>query len=133
MAIKMVISKPGYNALTETDPKNFIFDSNLNHLKTAGSGTVLLGASAGGTSATTVNHSLGYPPLVLAYYRNTSTNTDRWFITTTIFPSTGISRLSTNDSIACFSGSANIGFLYYNTAGSSGTVEILYEYFYEGL
>lgn len=128
----MAISKPGFDVLTETDPQNFIFDSELNHLKTAGYGTVTLTAGSAGTQVQTVAHSLGYQPLVLAYYHNTVTNSDRWFITTTIFPSTGISRLSTNDSVAAFAGTGSIGFLYKNQAGSAGTVELLYEYFYEG-
>ena len=130
--IGMFITKPGFDVLYEVNPKNMIFDSDFNHLKTAGYGTVNLSAAAGGTQVQTVNHSLGYQPLVLSYYRNTSTNPDRWMITTTIFPSTGISRVVTNDSVAAFAGTATVGFLYKNNAGSAGTVELLYEYFYEG-
>lgn len=127
----MLITKPGFDVLTETDPKNMIFDSDLNHLKTAGYGTLVGTATAGGTTVVSVGHLLGYQPLVLAYYHNLGTP-DRWFQTTSIFPSTGITRLSTNDSVATFSGTSSIGFFYKNQAGVAGTVEILYEYFYEG-
>jgi len=134
MAYKMLISKPGIDALgtAAQDPQNLILDSELNHIKTAGSGTVTLSASAGGTQLSTVNHSLTYQPLVLAYYHNVATNSDRWLITSSVIPSTGISRIASNDSVACLSGTASIGFLYKNQSGSAGTVELLYEYFYEG-
>lgn len=134
MTYGLFISKPGIDVLGTAgqDPKNLIFDSGLNHLKTAGFGTVTLSASAGGTQQQTVSHALGYQPLVVAYYHNIATNPDRWLITTSIFPSTGISRIASNDSVACLSGTAAIGFLYKNQAGAAGTVELLYEYFYEG-
>ncbi len=134
MGYGLLISKPGIDVLgtLAQDQKNLIFDYNLNHLKTAGYGTVTLSASAGGTQLQTVGHSLEYQPLVVAYYHNTTTNPDRWLITTSVVPNTGISRIASDDSVACLSGTASIGFLYKNQAGAAGTVELLYEYFYEG-
>lgn len=66
MAQKIVITKPGFNALTETDPKNMIFTSELASLKYYSEGSVDV---SGGDGVTTVEvtHTLGYIPFFASY------------------------------------------------------------------
>lgn len=60
MATTFRVSKPGYNALTDTDPNNFAIyadaDDVLIKELARGSGTLALGSSV------TINHNLGYIP-----------------------------------------------------------------------
>ena len=64
------VSKSGFNVLTETDPRNIIFDSTFNILKVYATGTVEVDVDDGNYSGyADVAHSLGYPPMVsLALY-----------------------------------------------------------------
>lgn len=59
------VSKPTFNALTETDPNNYIFLSNLNTLKYYTSGDQSISITGDGTlksTEVTIAHSLGYVP-----------------------------------------------------------------------
>lgn len=65
------VGKPGVNVITNTDPSQFIFNSNQNTFKITQSGTYTFNTNAV-TSATdsqgaTIPHGLGYVPIIIAY------------------------------------------------------------------
>ena len=67
MATKLAISKSGFNVLTETNPKNFIFSSDYGTLKyhTKTTLNVSFDADAGIVAGqATYTHNLGYYPYV---------------------------------------------------------------------
>ena len=66
MAEKLIISKPGYNATTESTSDNLIFSSDYDTLKYYASGTIDLIIS-GADAETSVSHNLGYIPFFVAY------------------------------------------------------------------
>lgn len=72
MAYKIVISKVGYNVLTETDPNNLIFSSDYNTLKYYASGLLNLTFTGNGAidQSTYVTHNLGYEPYFEAYVKD---------------------------------------------------------------
>ncbi len=68
MSNKLIITKPGFNALTETDPNNLIFSSDYNTLKYDISGSANVNWTDNGTIyTTTVAHNLGYIPFFVAF------------------------------------------------------------------
>jgi hypothetical protein len=71
--MKLIVAKPGYNALTETDPDNLIFSSDYNTFKyyLNGSFTVYIPASASviAQENVIVTHGLGYIPFFVAYMK----------------------------------------------------------------
>lgn len=76
MTEKIVISKPGFNVLTETDPNNIIFSSDFNTLKYYASGTVTVNWVDDGTVYTVqVVHNLGYIPFFIAFVREGGSTT----------------------------------------------------------
>jgi hypothetical protein len=66
MSQKIVITKPTYNALTETDPRNIIFSSDYDNLKYYASGNTTVNGAYGVTTVE-VSHNLGYIPFFVAY------------------------------------------------------------------
>lgn len=130
MAIKIIITKAGYNALTETDPRNLIFDSSLNYLKTAGSGSITKTLSGNSTDSQSVAHGLGYYPLVSGFYRNTSDG--NWFIIMSTPAATVLSRPLTDLNVGVGVTTSNLVFYFINDNASSREIEVQYEYFYEG-
>lgn len=124
------ITKAGFNVLTETDPKNMIFDSTVNHAKTAQDGSFTQAVSSFSNTEVTVNHSLGIRPLALAYWRNTA-NSD-WFIPMST-PEVTTTRLSTGSlNVEIYVTTTQVKFNLINESGSSKTFEVQYEIFYEG-
>lgn len=79
----MKLSKPTFNALTETDPDNLVFSSEYNTLKYYVSGTVQLSVSAA-DAETNVTHGLGYVPFFLVYYKHPAFTT-RFSMTPDVF------------------------------------------------
>lgn len=69
------ITKPGYNALTETNDRNLIMTSKRNCLKEFLSGTVNIVTDGSGSGSVSVNHNLGYFPL---YYAFSKYDDDTW-------------------------------------------------------
>ncbi len=67
MAHKIVVSKPGYDADTETDPNNLIYSSDYDSLKYYASGEVEIDMSTSENIEVTVVHNLGYVPFFVAY------------------------------------------------------------------
>jgi hypothetical protein len=129
MAQVIIITKPGYDALTETDAKNFIFDSRLNHLKTGKYGTVEITVNASSAASTSVVHGLGNRPLCLAYFRDKSDV--KWFVPMTQMESTN-TRKSTLLNVEVYVTDTRVYFNAINRTASQKTVEIMYEAFYEG-
>ena len=130
MAIVIKITKPTYNVLTETNPRNFIFDSTLNHLKTSSSGSFERTVTAGNSTTVYIAHGLGYKPLVLAYFR--STTNSNWFITMTQIEPTN-SRRGINCNVELYIDSTNVYFKINNyDASVTFTIEVQYEIFFEG-
>jgi len=130
MAQKIVITKATFNALTETDPKNFIFTSDLNHLKTKITGSFTQAINAGATYTKTEAHGLGaVNPLCMAYFRNTATS--NWLIVLTEFGLSGQDRKSTEFSVEIYTDTTNIYIKVYNNYATQQTIEVQYEIFYE--
>lgn len=73
MPQKIVISKPGYDALTETDPNNLIFSSDYNTLKYFTSGSITLDISVGDISlydeVDIVQHGLDFNPFFQVFVK----------------------------------------------------------------
>lgn len=74
---KIVISKPGFNVLTETNPNNLIFSSDYNTFKYGVSGTVTIDSSnlislEDGiyTYRVKVDFNAGFDPAIFAYARH---------------------------------------------------------------
>ena len=66
MSQKLLISKSGYNVLTETDQRNLVFTSDLGSLKYYAEGSSGVSGGAGYTTVE-ITHSLGYIPFFTAY------------------------------------------------------------------
>ena len=129
MSYGIRISKAGYDVIQETDPKNMIFDSDLNHLKTAGSGTLTKTVSAGSSSITEVAHTLGVRPLVLAYFHKATIN--KWYICMAQ-PETTQTRQYELFNVEVYVTTTKVIFNFINSSASSVDFELKYEYFYEG-
>ena len=129
MSYGIRVSKAGYDVVQETDPKNMIFDSDFNHLKTAGNGTLTKTVSSSSSSTTNVAHSLGVRPLVLAYFREASDT--KWYVCMAQ-PETTQTRQYENYNVEVYVTTTNVTFNFVNSSGSSVDFELKYEYFYEG-
>lgn len=124
MTNKIMITKPGYDTLSEPEDKNKVFDSDLNHLKTFSYGSF----QQVGNATVEVTHSLGYRPLVLAYFCDTS-DTFKWYITLSGAPDTGPVRISAPANVSLYVDTSKV---YFKITDNSGTVRVDYEIFYEG-
>jgi len=128
MALVVKISKPGFDVLGESDPNNLIFDGEINHLKTSEGDSYTQTVSAFGNSTKTITHSLGYKPLAMAYFRDTSNN--NWYIANSDPEDLGGRYVSSNCSLY-----VDDTFVYMkldNNSASSKEYEVRYEIFYEG-
>lgn len=71
MTNKIIIAKPGKNALTETDPNNLIFSSDYNTLKYFASGSLTVSVNASTNTfyhvENSVVHDLGYLPFYVTF------------------------------------------------------------------
>lgn len=129
MSYGIRISKAGYDVVQETDPKNMIFDSDYNHLKTAGSGTLTKTVGTGSSSITEVTHTLGVRPLVIAYFHKDGIN--KWYICMAQ-PETTSTRQYEDFNVEVYVTTTKVTFNFINSSGSSVDFELKYEYFYEG-
>lgn len=131
MAFTIKVSKPGYEVQDETDARNFIFDSDYNHLKTAGSGSFQKTLGNGASTTQTVAHGLDYRPLLLCYWMEDSEA--KWRIAS-VDPEHSELRPGTNSNVTPYCDDTNVYFEVYNGNGAGGdrTYTIKYEYFYEG-
>lgn len=64
--MKIVITKSGYSALTETDPRNLIFSSDYASLMYYAEGSISVSGSDGVTTVE-LTHGLGYAPVFVSY------------------------------------------------------------------
>lgn len=130
MAQKIIISKSGFNVLTETNAKNLIFSSDLNHLKNKTAGSFTETIAAGGSYTETVAHGLGLVhPLCMAYFRE-SGGSD-WFIALTEFGVNFQDRKNTEFSVEIYTDTTNVYIKARNNYASSKTIQVQYEIFYE--
>lgn len=132
MAKVFKISKKTYNAITETDGRNLVLDSTKNHLKTRKSGSFTKSVAAFGTTdSQAVLHNSSSRPLVLAYWRLTSSS--NWLIVGgCITPTTSFSRYSeSNVGVDFYVDDTSVVFKLYNSTASSKEFEVKYEIFYE--
>lgn len=115
MSFKFVLSQAGYDYNT-SDPRNLILSSDYNTYKFhAQAATTVDIANGDSFGTTTINHSLGYAPSVIAYFEGA---TGKYFIVGTPV----ISGLST---YGCFLYASTSQLLFYcNRAGTSGAVSI---------
>ncbi len=73
MTQKIIISKAGYNVLTETDSNNLIFSSDYNTLKYHTSGSFSIDIDINNTDTTEVEsiaHNLGYVPFFTVFIKH---------------------------------------------------------------
>lgn len=130
MAQKIIITKAGFNALTETDPKNFIFSSDLNHLKNKIASSFTETIASGGDFTATIAHGLGsVHPLCMAYFRESGGS--NWHIAMTNFGVAFGDRKSTEFHVEIYSDTTNVYIKVINGYSSSKTIEVQYEIFYE--
>lgn len=131
MSVVIKVSKPGYNVDEEADPRNFIFNSDYNHLKTAGSGEFQTTLASTASSVETIAHGLGYKPLSMAYWKEDSE--DKWRIASTN-PEHSEFSVSTNATVSLYCDDTNVYIEVYNGFASGGnrTFTVQYEFFYEG-
>ncbi len=73
MSIKIAITREEKNVLTETNPNNFIFNSDFNSLKIIGQGIYTVNISASSTETFYLAHGQPKTPLchAFAFYGNT--------------------------------------------------------------
>jgi hypothetical protein len=88
MTNKIRIAKPGYNALTETNLDNIVYDSDYDTLKYYSSGSTSLSVN-GANIETTVTHNLGYVPFFIVY-SNIPTNSSRYSMCPFVFADFGV-------------------------------------------
>lgn len=67
MTKKIRIARSGYNAITETDPNNLIFDSSLNTFKILAEGTITNQSVTGNPTTVQVAHGQSSIPAVFAF------------------------------------------------------------------
>ena len=129
----MLISKPGFGIET-TDPRNLVFDSERNHLKTFSSGSFERSFSGNGQQTVNITHSLGYRPLVLAYFRRKDNNV--WFICGQIvenfFSRLGVGSPIIDAGVRVTTSQVQFVLKQLSVSGSCN-IEVRYEIFYEGL
>lgn len=74
MTHKLIVAKPGFNALTETNPNNLTFSSDYKTLKYYKSGSTTISVPGSGSAINTdydiFTHNLGYYPFFTAFIHN---------------------------------------------------------------
>jgi len=84
MSKKVIISKEGYDATSETDPDNLIFSSDYGTLKYYLNGNAsirIVGDGSDQSSTTTINHALGYVPVFLVYVNGFVNDASDYYLT----------------------------------------------------
>lgn len=81
---RLVIAKSGYNALTETNPNNIVFDSQFKTMKYALEGNVTVNipgaANPNAYETTLVTHNLGYYPYFQCFGQDTDFPNNRYIM-----------------------------------------------------
>lgn len=130
MSKKLIIAKSKKNALSEPNLLNLQFTSDLLTLKTAGKGTIIKDVSAGTIVQETVEHPLLYPPIVNGFFRDASTN--KWFMMIAQPAASQEGRPLTKLNVGVSVIANKIIFYLANGDTVTHTIELRYEYFYEG-
>lgn len=125
-----IVSKPTFD-VDDTDPRNLIFHSEYNHLKTAIAGDFqkVFSGSGYATSSQIIGHSLGYHPLVLSYFKKTTE--DKLFIVGADIASY-FNRQGAPGNVTMKVTTTQVFFDIQKYSGGAGTIEVFYEIFYEG-
>lgn len=131
MSYTIRISKEGYNVLTETNPRNLIFDGSLNHLKTAFSGTISKTLNGNTAISQSVTHGLSVLPLVIGFFRQSGQS--RWYITMSAAKATIFKRPLIDLNVGTAVDATKVTFFFINDNSSSRTIELQYEVLYEGV
>ena len=82
--MKLVIAKPGFDALTETNPDNLIFSSDYATLRYFASGNhdiTIVGDGTAKSTQHTIVHGLGYIPFFIVYVNDFVSGSARYSIT----------------------------------------------------
>lgn len=77
MSNKLIIAKPGFNVLTETNPDNLIFSSDYGTLKYYTSGSIVFNITIDRLDYITssfISHNLGYAPFFESYVLGWNSN-----------------------------------------------------------
>lgn len=127
MAKKVIISKEGYDATSETDPDNLIFSSDYNTLKYCKSGNVSITINGDGTdqsSTSYISHGLGYLPFFIVYVNDFVNNTSKYYLT----PFVASSFVVTREAFA-WATSSRIYFKLRNSSSNNYTANFYYKVF----
>ena len=92
--MKIKIAKPGFNAITETDPDNLIFSSDYNTFKydISGNTALTIPTTVGDNSGeeTIVTHDLGYIPFFVCFINDAPSFPTRWYALPFSFADAGV-------------------------------------------
>jgi hypothetical protein len=89
MSKKLIITKSGYDALTNTNPDNEVFNSDYDTLKYNTSGYVDLVVS-GSNAETSIVHGLGYVPFFTCYVNGFTPSGNEYHMTPGLFAGFGV-------------------------------------------
>lgn len=130
MLQKILIAKPGFEATDPNlDDKNKVFDSDLNHLKTAHSDSFTRSLVAYDDLELYYVHGLAYKPMAMAYFRDTAN--DKWFIAVSD-PSALNPRVNVPFNVGIYCDATKVYFRVLNN-DTAREIEVKYEIFYEGI
>lgn len=121
MAYKLRVSKAGFNAISESNLNNIVYDSDYDTLKYYSNGSINLPVNAANTE-TTVTHGLGYVPFFIVYFQN-PVFTTRYSMTPHVFED-----VSNYAYLSAYADSNNIYFSAH-TNSLTATVTFLYKIF----
>lgn len=124
---KGVMTQAGFNALTETDRANIIFDSQYNTFKIVASGTVSFDIASGATTVGNITHGLSYIPTFNAFLRKSGASVVIG-IGGAVYPS-GVSNNTKYRFLTSYADSTKVYFSVQNTTGASITVVVKYYLF----
>ena len=131
MPIKLKVALPGFNVLTETNPRNIVYDSTASHLKTVQSGKIVKTVNASSIVSETIDHKIGIIPMVMGFFRESAGQ--KWFIAMGQAPDVTLSRPLSDFNVSIGVTETKIIFYFINNAAGQKTIEVQYEIFSEGI
>lgn len=124
---KGVMTQAGFNALTETDRANIIFDSQYNTFKIVASGTLQFDIANGATTVGDITHGLSYIPTFSAFLKKSGASVVIG-IGGAIYPN-GTTNNNKYRFLTSYADSTKVYFKVQNTTGALITVVIKYYLF----
>lgn len=113
---KIILAKAGIDALSATDPNDFIFHSDYNTFQITATGTDTFTVTAASTETKTIAHGLSYTPAVNGFMRRTNSNDTRIIGVGSFRVET--SALNTYKLFSVFADTANVSFEIRNDSSS---------------